>query len=79
MLKNNVVKTLFVPHYENLSLQQIYDANKNKAEVTSYLPIPRETLRMPRDYVISVFYTIIGDPFKAWVKKMIDQRNAEIM
>lgn len=30
---------------------------------------------MPREYVINVVYTVVGEEFKTWVKKLIRDRN----
>ena len=30
---------------------------------------------MPREYVINVVYTCIGEEFKTWIKKLIRERN----
>ena len=30
---------------------------------------------MPRDYVISVIYTLIGKPFSKWVDRLVEERH----
>ena len=40
-----------------------------------YLPIEKETLRMPREYVINVLYSVIGTDFKTWIRAQIKERN----
>jgi hypothetical protein len=61
------VKVLFVPHYENLSLNDILDFGMAELQVVGSLPIYRETRKMPRQYVINCIYTIVGTPFSNWV------------
>ena len=40
------------------------------------LPLePREIDKLPRSYVANVIYTIVGDKFKAWVEKAIQERT----
>ena len=44
-------------------------------EVVDALPILSECRKLPRDYIGNVIYTLVGDPFQAWVKQFVDQRH----
>jgi hypothetical protein len=61
------VKVLFIPHYENLSLNEILDFGYSELPVVCSLPILREARKFPRQYVINCIYTIVGTPFSQWV------------
>ena len=40
------------------------------------LPLePREVEKLPRSYIANVIYTIVGDKFKVWVEKAIQERT----
>ena len=43
--------------------------------LNSYLPEDRDMHKVPRQWLINVTYTIIGEPFSKWVKKEIVDRN----
>ena len=52
---------------------------KQHPVVYEYLPkCKREILKMPREYISTVLYSIIGEPFSKWVEKRIDDRNEKI-
>ena len=79
MIKNDQVKTLFVPKYENLKSENILEFCQDYPVVFNYLPDKRsEILRMPKDYMVSVVYTVVGQPFKAWVMTRVSERNVAI-
>ena len=43
-----------------------------------YLPEDRDMHKVPRQWLINVAYTIIGDSFATWIKESIEQRNEEL-
>ena len=49
---------------------------KNYPEVAKALPSEElELEKLHRDYVSTVIFTLVGDPFVDWVKGKISQRN----
>ena len=64
-----------VPHYESLTVDLILDFGLSYPAVVKALPIMREVRKFPRSYICSVIYTLVGEPFKAWVIKRCKQRN----
>ena len=48
-------------------------------EVIRYLPAEkREINKLPREYVSTVLYSVIGAAFAAWVERRIVERNEKI-
>ena len=39
----------------------------------------REILKLPRQYISDVLYTMIGEDFEKWANKIIEQRNADVV
>ena len=39
---------------------------------------PREVLKLHRNYVSNVIYTLVGTPFQAWVESKIKERNTKL-
>ncbi len=35
-------------------------------------------MKLPREYIGNLIYTIIGEPFQDWVKDRIEKRNAKL-
>ena len=46
--------------------------------VLDALPIHKEIIKLPRQYVANIICTIVGDPFEAWVQERIEARNAKV-
>ena len=38
-----------------------------------------ETKKFPKAYLCDLIFTLVGDQFKAWVKREIDTRNQKVM
>jgi hypothetical protein len=43
--------------------------------IHSYLPDERDIAKLPRQWVVNVGYSIVGEEFAAWVKAQVEQRN----
>ena len=67
-----------VPQYESLSLDHILDFGLGYPAVENALPVLREIRKMPRSYICSVIYTLVGTPFKTWVDTRCNDRNHEL-
>lgn len=68
-----------VPYYENLSLDDIFHFLNGHEEVMRHLPDGKELRKTPRQWIVNVIATIVGKPFKEWVKQRIDERNATVV
>ena len=70
------VKTITVPHFEGLNIERMLAYAADKVEVMYALPtIEREREKLPRAYVANVIYTLVGDAFKQWVEKKVNDRH----
>ena len=45
--------------------------------VKDYLPIKEDQYKLPRAFVAVLCATLIGEPFKHWVKEAVEKRNEE--
>ena len=43
--------------------------------VLEYLPAQKEMMALPREYLITVLHSILGEDFKKWVDQQIAQRD----
>ena len=74
------VRWITVPNYEGLTMKDMLEWSKRFPEVVRALPsIEREIIKLHRQFVANLIYTIVGDPFKKWVDKVIEDRNAKII
>lgn len=79
ILKTEAVKYYEIPHYEGLSMEDMLAFSKQYAEVPKYLPVEqREIKKLPRQYISTLLYSIIGTPFAKWVERRIEERNEKI-
>ena len=49
-----------------------------KSDFRLYMPIIKEISKLPKQFIINVAYSIIGDPFGKWVRDQIELRNHKI-
>ena len=43
--------------------------------VLEYLPAQKEMMALPREYLITVLLSILGEEFKKWIDQQIAQRD----
>ena len=67
-----------MPQYESLSIERILEKVRENPEVNKYLPDDRDMHKVPRQWLINVAYTVMGEPFSTWVKESIANRNEEL-
>ena len=69
---------LYCPQYESLSISRILEQARKTPEINAFLPEDRDMHKVPRQWLINVAYTILGDPLRDWVKEEIVNRNEEL-
>ena len=69
---------MYVPQYETLSIERILETARKNPRINDYLPDARDMHKVPRQWLINVTYTVLGEPFKGWVKTEIENRNEEL-
>ena len=75
-MKANRIMYLYVPQYETLSVSFFFElVHRDYTEVLNYLPDARDQYRLPRQYVINLVYTLVGQPFAREVERRIEERN----
>ena len=45
----------------------------------NYLPDKQEIIKIPKQWLVNVAYTIIGNDFDAWISQKIEERNAKLV
>jgi hypothetical protein len=73
-------KVITVPHFEGLTSEKMLEFAAQYANVMEALPIvERERLKLPRDYLANVIYTLVGKLFADWVDKRVEDRHAKVL
>ena len=78
VIKCDRVSYIFCPQYEGLSLDCIHKQAALYKEVWPYFPDSKDIPKLPRQWVVNVVNTIVGQPFSDWVKHQIDVRNEKL-
>ena len=67
---------MHVPFYDSLTVAKLMTwAATNYAELAVFFPCFKEQAKLPRQWCINVLYSRIGEPFAAFVKAQMGQRN----
>ena len=51
---------MYVPQYENLSIERILETARKNQRINDYLPEDRDMHKVPRQWLINVVYTVLG-------------------
>ena len=49
------------------------------SQVLDYLPVAKEIIKLPKQFLVNVIYTVVGDAFADWVKQRVVARNLKIV
>ena len=66
---------LHAPLYKGLSIDAFLTEGAKNDRVMDYLPDERDISRLPRQFIVNVLFTIMGEPISDFVKKSIKARN----
>ena len=70
------VKVITIPHFEGLNIERMLEYAQGRPDVMKCLPkVQREREKLPRPYLGNVIYTIVGEPFKQWVERKVNERH----
>ena len=68
-VKNDQVKTLYVPQYKNLSVEKILEFVSDLHVVHNYFPDDIDLPKVPKQWLVNVCTAVLGEGFKEWVHK----------
>ena len=46
--------------------------------VMDKLPIEKEILKIPKQWIVNLVYTVAGEPFAVWVRDKVKERNEAV-
>ena len=68
-LKNDDVKHLSVPQYETLTISKVLEFAASYPGIEDHLPDARDLPSIPRQWIINICYSIIGQDFSDFVRE----------
>ena len=77
-IRNEDIQTVYVPQYEGLYLKDIAEFATQYPIIASYMPDEPDLPKTPKQWIINVAYTIIGQPFADWVMQVVTERNMKL-
>ena len=79
VIMSETVRHITIPQYEGLALKHITARLDNGFQhVYDFLPDQQELLKVPKEWICNVVYTVIGTPFHTWVKGVVQERNKAV-
>ncbi len=63
VIKCDAVKYLFAPQYEALSIDCIIEKAAEYKGIDLYFPDARDQHKLPRQWILNVIYTLVGQNF----------------
>ena len=60
------VRHIAVPQYEGLSIQKMSEFVSSYPSVDDYLPIAKEIPKLPKQWIATVFHTVLKNIFSDW-------------
>ncbi len=74
------VKHYNVPQYEGLTVEAFINFAKGFPEAMRCLPVvEKEVEKLPRQYIINVLYTVLGERFSNWVEELVTARHQGVI
>ena len=78
-IQGKEVKHLNVPQYEGLKIEAFFEFAEMYPEAMRCFPFDKhEREKLPRQYIINIIYTVVGQPFRNWVNRLVDERHEEV-
>ena len=53
--------------YRGLTVEAILEFGRQTESVGLHLPDERDVQRLPRQWIVNVIYSLVGEPFRQWI------------
>ena len=64
--------------YKTLTIETILEYGGKSEQLRLYLPDERDMAKLPRQWIINVIYSLLGDDFREWVSQQVKDRNDQL-
>ena len=72
------MRQLYVPLYEGLNVEDLINYAQGQDNIWKFLPDPIEIRKTPKQWLINMIFSLVQDPFAAWVRERIEARNEKV-
>jgi hypothetical protein len=72
------VRQLYVPQYDTLKIELILEKVMTIPEAVIHLPDAKEICKCPKQWLVNIIYSVVGEDFADWVKQRIKERNDKV-
>ena len=69
---------VYVPQYDGLQLKDISNFLAQHEVAFDYFPDGKEQGKLPKQWVVNVALTLIGEPFNDFIKEQVTNRNKRV-
>ena len=66
-LHNDAIKNIHIPQYKNLTIEKVLEFVSTHQDVGLYLPDEPDLAKVPKQWIVNVCATVLGQDFKDWV------------
>ena len=73
------MKVLAAPNYDGLTIDDFVEKIVSYSAMEQYMPEERDVYRLPRAFLINLFYTVVGEPVRKFVSSVIEERNRAVL
>ena len=78
-IRGTEMKHLTVPQFEHLTIEEFLKFAADYPFVTMCLPDRKQELeKLPRQYLINIIYTKVGEAFRQWVDERVGARHEKV-
>ena len=78
-IRGTEMKHLTVPQFEHLTIEEFLKFAADYPFVTMCLPDRKQELeKLPRQYLINIIYTKVGEAFRQWVDERVGTRHEKV-
>ena len=73
------IRYLSLPQYTGLAVKHILEQAQSHEVCAEYLPDADDFSKLPRQWIINITYTLVGQPFADWARNIIEVRNSKLV
>ena len=77
-VKCDAMRHIYVPQYKGLNIERFLAMTRDYPDVLNYLPDTRDWHKLPRQWLVNIFYSVVGKPFADWVDNVVNERHQNV-
>ena len=78
VIKCSNINHIYCPQYQNLSIESILKELKGNPMFMKHMPDEKEIPKLPKQWIINLASTTVGEQFDQWIVQKIFDRNQKL-